>query len=946
MLRLTKALSLLLLITVVSFNSLGQNGSIAGNIFDDANNEPLIGAAIQILNTDNLGSATDLDGHYMIEGLAPGNYTIKVSYVSYQTKEIQDVTVKEGEVTPLDITMTSTSNELDMVVITTSYRQETIQAVLSIQKNNISISDGISKDIIQRSPDRNTGEVLKRLSGTTIVNGRFAVIRGLGDRYNIALINRNILPSTEPDRKSFSFDLFPSNMLDNLFIYKTAQPDLPGDFAGGIIQLNTKDIPDENFLSISIGTGINTQTTFQSYAEYKGGKTDWLGLDDGTRAIPEGFPDPETYEGSSTDEKVVFSKLMQNNWGAETFDASPLDQSYQINGGSKLTLGGKDVGLVGAVTYSSNRSTTFVERNDFLLDGTPLFTYKDSLYRHNVMWGLLLNGSIKLNDNNRLTLRNSFSVNSNDNTSIRGGRNNSIGTTVANEYFEFVSNSLTSTTLVGDHVIRNSKIKLNWSAGINNITRNQPDLRTSFYYKADGDSTYYTFVTVNNATPEGNFKFYSYLQETAYNASLDVTMPFYFGANPQQFKVGMLSLTRDRSFDARLMGYVINNQFYQVQDAFSYLALPRNEIFSNENIADSLFYLKDVTTKSDSYTARVNNNAFYAMFDNKVSNMLRIVWGARAEFFNQALESFERSASTNPEEIVVDSKELDSIGLPFDLLPSVNIIFSITDETNIRLSGSKTVVRPEIRELAPFGYYDYENSAYILGNSSLLSTDIFNGDLRIEKFMGRGQVVSISGFYKYFRNPIQLRRFSTGIFTQIDPINEEKATNIGAEFELRKNLSFIKPGVAFLENITFNTNLAYIKSVIEVQDTAYFGVSERPLQGQSPYVINAGLTYLQPSSGASFTVLYNVIGRRIMELGYANYPDIYQNPRPLLDIQGSIPFAQNKANLKITLADVLASDDIFYQDIDGSGDFDETQDQVINRYLIGSRISASLSYRF
>jgi hypothetical protein len=334
------------------------------------------------------------------------------------------------------------------------------------------------------------------------------------------------------------------------------------------------------------------------------------------------------------------------------------------------------------------------------------------------------------------------------------------------------------------------------------------------------------------------------------------------------------------------------------------------------------------------------------MFDNKVSNKLRIVWGARAEFFNQALESFERSASTNPEEIVVDSKELDSIGLPFDLLPSVNIIFSITDETNIRLSGSKTVVRPEIRELAPFGYYDYENSAYILGNSSLLSTDIFNGDLRIEKFMGRGQVVSISGFYKYFRNPIQLRRFSTGIFTQIDPINEEKATNIGAEFELRKNLSFIKPGVAFLENITFNTNLAYIKSVIEVQDTAYFGVSERPLQGQSPYVINAGLTYLQPSSGASFTVLYNVIGRRIMELGYANYPDIYQNPRPLLDIQGSIPFAQNKANLKITLADVLASDDIFYQDIDGSGDFDETQDQVINRYLIGSRISASLSYRF
>ncbi|MBC8173800.1 MAG: TonB-dependent receptor, partial [Chitinophagales bacterium] len=334
----------------------------------------------------------------------------------------------------------------------------------------------------------------------------------------------------------------------------------------------------------------------------------------------------------------------------------------------------------------------------------------------------------------------------------------------------------------------------------------------------------------------------------------------------------------------------------------------------------------------------------YAMFDNKAGDKFRMVWGARLEFFKQHLESFENSASTEPDPIVIDTEDADSIGLPFDFLPSVNIIYSLTDKFNIRLAGSKTVVRPELRELAPFGFYDYENSVYVIGNDTLKSTDIFNGDLRFEFYPGLGQILSASLFYKYFQNPIEISKYNTGFYQQLKPINEDFAKNFGFELEVRKNFSFIsdKP---FFKNLSFNANYAYIKSVVEVTDTAYYGVSERPLQGQSPFVFNTGLTYLNPKTGFSITGLYNVIGRRINELGYKNYPDIYENPRPQLDAQASIPFLKNGI-VRLTLADILSRDAIFYQDMDESGDYEEDADQLIAQINTGSRVSLSVSYRF
>lgn len=942
----------LLFSAVFSLTSFAQNGSIRGIIMDETNKETLVGATVAIEGMETSGTATDIDGRYTLTNVTTGTYTLIVRSISFTDKTIEGVTVEAGKITSLDITMLPASEELDVVVIETDFREETINSILTIQKNNVAISDGISRDIIQRSPDKNTGEVLKRMSGTSLTDGKFAVIRGLSDRYNTAMINNTTLPSTEPDRKTFAFDLFPSAILDNLFIYKSAQPDLPGDFAGGIIQLSTRDIPEENFFSINAGTSYNFQTTGNPYYQYQGGDTDWLGIDDGTRAIPEGVPSFDVYNDltETTDaHRAEYSNLFENNWGAVPYDFSPLDQSYQLTGGMVKDFGTDQFGFIGALTYNNSRSTDFIHREDYDALQKNKYDYQDTSYNRDVIAGALLNVSYKLGSNTKFSLKNSYSINSSNITTLRGGKSYDFTRDVNYEYYEFISNRLLSNVISGEHYLPVSKIKISWNGGLTHLVRDQPDLRTSLYYKSfeptfEGDTLYQTFAFFN-PTPDGNFRFWSYLEEKGKFGSLDISYPFQIGEKTQTFKIGGAVFHKNRNFSARLMGYVVGQNFYNNPDYYSYLTLPRDVIFSEENISENIFFLEDATTKSDSYNAEQSCSSLYAMFDNTAGNKLRIVWGVRTEFFRQQLSSYFNNASTNPEPIFIDTKELDTIGLHFDVLPSVNLIYSLTEKFNIRVSGSKTVTRPELREFAPFGYYDYESSAFVIGNPELLATDIYNGDLRFEYYPGFGQIFSASVFYKYFLNPIEIRKYENGIYKQLDPINEDEARNYGAELEIRKNFSFISEN-PFFSNLSFNINLAYIKSIVVVTDTAYYGISERPLQGQSPYVLNSGITYLNPENGFSVTALYNIIGRRISELGYKDYIDIYEAPRPQLDAQVGIPLLKDKAMFRLTYADILNRDAIFYQDIDGSGKYEEDKDNLITQINSGNKISVSFTYKF
>ncbi len=932
-----------------------KTGVIAGVVIDGETSETLVGATVMLEGTST-GTVTDIDGRYRFDNLPTGIYAIRISYISFQTKTINEIIVKEGVVTVADAVLETEivnvfgSDDSSLIIYGTR-RKESLATGLAMVKKNIAISDVITRDIIQKTPDKDVASVVKRMSAITVVDGKFIVVRGLSDRYNIALVNGNLLPSTEPDRKTFSFDLIPSSLLDNIFIYKTAQPNLPGDFAGGIILLNTRDIPDENFLAVSVGTGYNTLTTFKEYYEYPGGSTDWLGLDDGTRDLPAGFPEKKDFGDLSVEEQANFGKEF-SPWGAELKEASPLDQSYQLGGGIVQPLGqDSEFGLIGALTYNNSKTTTLSVRNDYDNGIDPIYTYDDANYRHNVLWGGLLNLSFKVNKNNKFSFKNSYSVNSSDNTTMRSGINYSKAALVQNEYYEFHSNQLFSSIVSGEHFLSASRMKINWSAGMNTLVRNQPNYRTVNYFQNivpsfDGD-TVFQMSPSPFASPDNLGIFYSYMDEQTKTASLDFSYPFSVGSAKQEFSFGGFYLDKVRAFDARSMGVVASNDIFMDPDYLSIVSQPIGELLSPENFSDSLFYIDDITNPSDEYDATQTNKAVYLMLDNKLAKKLRIVWGARAEFFTQTLNSFAYGASTEPIPIEVNTTESDSVGLKFDLLPSVNITYELNPKMNIRLSGSKTVARPELRELATFGFYDIETNSSIIGNPDLLATDIYNADFRVEHFFGGPEVISASLFYKKFINPIG-QRFFFGTARELKPINDSVGVVLGAEFELRKSLSFIHPESKILQHLTFNTNLAIIRSnvLLHVADTALAGVAERELQGQSDYVVNFGLTYLDPESGMSMTFLFNQIGPRISEYGNSQYPNIWENPRPQIDAQISVPFLEQKATVKLNLADILSKNAIFYQDVDGDKKYNEGTDLSIRNIDNGSRISLSLNYRF
>jgi len=902
------------------YQAFGQTlGKITGRVFDKANNEPMIGATVRIENTTT-GAMTDLDGNYTIS-VAAGKYNITMTYTGYATLTIQDIIVTAGKVTKVDAYMEEKSLEVEEVVITAKVNQDNITGMMLLQKNNIAVMDGTSADQIRKSPDRSTADVLRRVSGTTLQDGKFAVIRGLADRYNLALVNGVVLPGSEPDKKVFNFEMFPSNMLDNLVISKTAQPDLPGEFAGGLIQVNTREIPDSGFFSVSVGSGLNTQATFGDWATYTGGKRDWLGLKDGVRQLPNSFPDELDYRRAGLKERLRLSKQLDNTFIMPEDETALPFTRLQLTGGTTYKKDKLDFGMVGALTYNQDRTKSLNTRADYLPKDSATNTvyqmvgFRDESYNRSVTWGTLLNFSLKIGERNKLSFKNTYNVTSDNNTVLREGFRYDQGDSIISRQFDFISNQLLSSQLKGEHVFGNKKIKLVWGGGYSKTVRDQPDMKRTLYSKnlQDPEDSTYTMPVAFNADLNVAGRFFSRLEEDASSAYADLAIPFKLFNQNHSFKFGTYQTYKYRTFAARVLGYVVARQ---QQFDYDLLDLPINNIFAHQNIDSSGFVISDITNKSDAYDANSYLGSYFAMLDNSISKKLRIVWGLRVENFEQRLNSYSFSS----QRVKVDTSYLD-------FLPSANFIYSLNEKMNLRAAASRSVSRPEFREIAPFAFYDFNLFALVAGNPVLKRTQITNLDLKYEYFFGKGQMVSLSLFSKYFTNPIEQYvnpGTISGSSLQYTWINSAKATNYGVEFVFRKNFDFLAKAVnaEWLENLVFFTNLAYIKSEVEIPYNAGRSTFLRPLQGQSPYIINFGLQFNEPKSETSFALLFNQIGRRIAYVGIPDYDilDVYENPRPLLDAQISKRVVKNGV-VRLNFSDLLNKTLYFYQDQDNDKKF-------------------------
>lgn len=932
---------LIFLISVVGYS---QTGIITGKVTDAVSGESIPGIKISIENQE-FRTLSDLDGHFVFNNLKVGKYSLSFSYNGYNTKIVTDVLVRSGESVDLLVAMETIIKEIGAVTIRVKVDKESNSNLIQLQRNSAGFVDGITAENIKKSPDRAASDVLKRVSGASIQDNKFVIIRGLNDRYNTAMINGLPLPSTEADRKAFSFDIFPSVMLDNMLIFKTASPDLPGDFAGGVIQINTKDIPEKDFISISAGTNYNTQSTFKDFYTYHGSNKDWIGLGAGDRSMPSDIVNTSEFKTllSSPTTRFENSKIFTNDWGINSKNASPLGQSYQIGFAKNLNLKKNEFGFIGGLTYNYNRRFLDVSRRDFNEDSSRVFDYKDATYRENVTWGAMLNFAYKIGENHKIAFKNMLSNNSVDQVIKRTGENIDADQIVSASTQQYTSNQMLSSQLSGDHLLGKSKIKFKWGLNYSKTQSTVPNLKRMLYTKNRtlqgniGDSVFTAYVPFGSPSPDYAGRFFSDLNEDLFAGLAEIAIPYKMLEQNSLIKVGYAGSIKSRTFDARVFGYAVNNPAL-----FNYnlLYLPQDSLFADENINANGFKLGETTNPSDSYTASTDLHAGYLMTDQKFGTKFRAVYGLRLENFNQKLNSLTYGG---------DTVKIDNTTLSY--LPSVNLTYSPTKKINIRGAASRTVARPDFRELAPFAFYDFNTSSAVVGNDTLKPSDITNLDLRFEFFPGNGQIISTSFFYKDFTNPIENTVFFGGSGSRTYTYrNVANAVDYGIEFELRTKLSFLDSllNTEVLDNFTLFANLTLVKSVVDLSNVAQAVTQEekyRPMQGQSPYLINAGIMYQNDTLGFGINLMFNRIGRRIAFVGTNGYQDIYENPRSILDFQVTKRILK-KGELKLNISDIFNQKAVFYQDFNRSKKYEESEDKEITGIKYGRNITFSFAYNF
>lgn len=958
--------------------SYSQSSGIKGLIIDNLTGQSLPSATVTI-KTLNISRVSDSEGNFIFSKIAPGIYDIKITCFAFQTKEITEVVVVKDEFNALTISLEKKNNQLDEIVIkTTRAKVESVKSLLIQQKNSANVSDGISAETIKRTPDKNTSDVLKRISGASIQDNRFVIIRGLNDRYNAALINGAPLPSSESDRKAFSFDIFPSNMLDNLVITKTASPDLPGDFAGGVVQINTKSVPEKDFQSVSVGSSYNTITTFKDKRTYNGGKTDWLGYDNGTRKLPSTIPSTEVFGGlnlaGNYQEIAKIAKSFQSDWAITTERFKP-NTSFQYSIGSHFEFGKGIFGILFSVTHTVSNNFNEITRNEYensnpIAPSVLITKFNDNNYSQQVLTGCLANFSLKFNENNNISFKNIFSINSNDLVVERYGQKDlpDLRTTNADVRW-FTSSKIYSGQLNGDHYFTKPRIKINWTGFYSDIIREIPNLRRNIYTIEDPNSVDlnlripYAVIANNSGGPDyGGGLFFSKNIERIYGGKFDLNKKFNIGENfINDFKIGGFTQIRKRDFTSRQLQYNTLTQGGTFDAEL--LKLPNETIFNVANMGQispgvNGFTLYDATKFTDLYSAGSELNATYAMFDSRFKKF-RLVWGVRVENFHQTLDA----RKTETEYVNLDTRKTD-------VLPSTNLIFSINKTQNLRFSFSKTINRPEYRELAPFGFYDFTTGFFTQGNTNLKRASVDNFDLRYEIYPGKGQLFSVSYFLKNFKDPIEIIQQTNNKTVTYE--NATTAKTSGFELEFRTLLSAILKfeNTTIFDDITMFSNIAIINSSADVANINNANPEKsRPMQGQSPYVFNAGLQYGNKDNGWIISSNINRVGNRIYVGSSEIEPSILEKARTLLDFQVAKNFNKNKIELKLNVQNVLAQDLIFYQnkstqtkyhntgitglvntifigDINNEKGFDAAVDDVIWRTKFGPTFSLSLSYNF
>lgn len=934
-------ISRIFLIVLFSFQVFfihAQTGIITGIVKDKKTGETIVGVNAIIQGT-NTGSSSDLNGKFSIPNLKKGSYNLVVSFISYKTLTIENVKVSSDKETILNIELEESVSSIEGVTVSARRMTNTDLSLLSSIKKADVVVSGISAQQISRSQDRDAAEVVKRIPGVTIINNRFIMIRGLSERYNAVNLNEANAPGMEADVRSFSFDIVPSSLIDRIMIYKSPSAELPGDFAGGTVKIYTKSIPEETMLEFGISTGFRTGSSLKDYFGADQGSKFQTGFNNGKYDLPSGFP--SNLREVDNIGLIDAGRSLPNEWVPEKSNTG-LGQGAVFSGAFRMKAGKVLIGNISSVNYGNDKSIFDVQRYDYNQydavnqKSSFLYDFNDRQYKQNVKLGLLHNWSFRFNPSHIIEFKNLYNQLSQSEYVLRTGVHYDFNYVPDNHSFDQVYRGIYSGQLSGKHQFIEGKMELEWVAAYGTSYRDEPDYRR---YRSDvdtitGNKTLY--IPVGAAASYFLGRFYSEMNENTWSGNVALTYRPMIKSLPNLnpvIKMGVLSESKERSFKARNIGYTTASTV-NFDSGLQFITI--DSLFHPNNINNSFgIRIDEQSNPSDSYDAENKQLAAWLSVNLSISRQITLISGVRMENNKQSLSSF--SLSNTPVEVENNT---------MDILPSLNLSYNFNERTLIRAAWGMTLNRPEFRELAPFGFYDFNYNLVKKGNPDLKNASINNIDLRWEYYPTPNEIVTAGLFYKIFTNPIEtlfipgggsggIKDFSFG--------NAKSARSMGIEVEIRKSLAGLTSS-KLIDDISLLFNASIIDSKIKLGEAAVRQSENRPMQGQSPYIINAGVFYKNMKSNLQINALYNVIGKRIFAIGYDVYPDIYEMPRNQLDLTVTKGFGEH-FEIKAGISDMLNNEFVLLQNANDDGKFDKTNDQIIQRYKQGSLITFGIKYK-
>lgn len=875
------------LVAAVAFIHIGASdaraqdalGRISGRVVDARTGAGLSDVGIQVVgalpDSTSSGAMTGVDGRYALARIRAGTVTLHLRRLGYQAKTITGVLVPAGAAIEQNVTLDPATVQLSATIVTADAERGTVSAALDQQRTATGIVNAVTAEQIQRSPDSDAAQAVQRVSGVTVQDGRYVFVRGLGERYTTTSLNGARMPSPEPERKVVPLDLFPAGLLQTITTSKTFTPDQPGDFSGATVDIRTREFPATRQFTYSMSTGINSAAGGHDVLFAPGVGGEWFALAGSGRELPRVARVAGDLTNSSRAERNEIINSFRNVWRADTRGGRP-NSSFSASLGGNDPVFGQRIGYLISGTYSYNQEIRADESRALVRptsDPNVLAEYNrfaGTTGRAAALWGGLLNLSTLLGSHSRLSLNNTYSRTADNDARVERGMYEDFGIPLEVQRLDYVERSVLSSQLAGEHSL--GRHGVTWTGSVSRVTRDQPDRSELVYevaqFPAGGDRLLWL-----NTHAEGAVRTFAELDEMAYEGSANYRLEFGPAARQFVFKMGGLARKVDRDADSR--SFRITAPIFDEADR----ALPPEELFGGRfsTPTSRVFELGSLAV-GGSYAARDELLAGYAMLDAGLGSRVRLIGGARVERSDLRVDAASTLGDPSTSHRIFT-----------DVLPSLAVNVRPTESQNIRISASRTLARPEYRELAAIRGREVIGGLDVRGNPNLVRTLIDNADIRWEWYPAAGEVLSIGVFAKRFDQPIERVFRASGVAPIVTFVNAESAENYGVELEARKGLGFL---TSKLDLITAFTNVTLMQSEINLgaSEAAAANTREnRPMVAQAPYVVNVGLAYASRGGSTSATLLYNRVGERILYASAIPLPDVKEMPRDVLDASLRFP---------------------------------------------------------